>query len=91
MKIYFAGSIRGNTESRDIFPQIVAKLNEHGTVVTEHIADKNLTGVGETDVSDQEIYRRDISLIWEADVMVAEVSSPFSGSRLRDSHRREFE
>lgn len=78
MKIYFAGSIRGGRDDRDLYLEIINLLKKHGTVLTEHVGDKNLTHNGE-DLEASYIYQRDMNWIVEADVLVVEVSTPSLG------------
>lgn len=74
MNIYFAGSIRGGREDAGIYAQIIQLLKGYGTVLTEHLGNSDLTALGENrDV--QEIYNRDMDLLEQADVVVAEVTS----------------
>ena len=74
VKIYFAGSIRGGREDAPLYSRIIALLQEHGQVLTEHIGDESLTSMGEDGTSDIAIYERDLAWLREADVLVAEVS-----------------
>lgn len=78
MKIYFAGSIRGGREDKELYGEIIQLLSKYGTVLTEHISDKNLTEAGEVLDSD-EIYNRDVGWLNEADIVIAEVSTPSLG------------
>lgn len=78
MKIYFAGSIRGGREDKKLYGEIVKLLLKYGIVLTEHISDKNLTEIGET-LDSRKIYKRDIDWLSEADVIVAEVTTPSLG------------
>lgn len=75
MKIYFAGSIRGGREDKDLYLEIIKKLGKYGQVLTEHVGDKNLTDWGEAGPSDELIYNRDIAWVNEADVVVAEITT----------------
>ena len=79
MKIYFAGSIRGGRAGQENYSKIIKYLQKYGEVLTEHIGEKKLLDSGEKNISDEEIYQRDISLLKKADVFVAEVSSPSLG------------
>ena len=79
MKIYFAESIRGGREDKELYLKLIQYLTGYGQVLTEHIGDKNLTEFGEDGPSDELIYHRDISLLKESDVFVAEVSTPSLG------------
>ncbi len=79
MKIYFAGSIRGGRGDVEIYGGIIAHLRGRGEVLTEHVGNVDLSSSGEEGLSDTAIYRRDIGWIAEADVVVAEVSTPSLG------------
>ena len=76
MKIYFAASIRGGRSDEAIYRQLITELQRHGTVLTEHIAHPDDVEQGMTD---GEIYERDMDWLREADVVVAEVSTPSLG------------
>lgn len=78
MKIYFAGSIRGGRDDKEIYLKIITLLQEYGEVLTEHIGDPNLTIHGE-DLDIEYIYKRDMGWIRDADVLVADVSIPSAG------------
>ena len=79
MKIYFAGSIRGGRNDKDIYFEIIKLLSKLGTVLTEHVGGKNLSAIGETSMTEEEIYQRDIKWINEADIVIAEVTQPSLG------------
>lgn len=79
MKIYFAGSIRGGREDKDIYYEIISILSEYGQVLTEHVGDKTLSALGEDGPTEQYIYERDMIWLDEADYMVAEVTVPSLG------------
>ena len=79
MKIYFAGSIRGGRDDKELYAQIIQKLETYGTVLTEHIGNSELTTFGEQDSSDIDIYRRDMNWLNESDIVVAEVTTPSLG------------
>lgn len=74
MKIYFAGSISGGRDYQEIYLEIINYLKTKGKVLTEHIANSNLSSYGETNLTGEEIYTRDIEWIKESDVLVAEVT-----------------
>lgn len=82
MKIYFAGSIRGGRLDQENYFKIIGYLQKYGEVLTEHIGQKDLSEEGEKDISDEKIYKRDISWLKEADVVVVEASTPFLGGWL---------
>ena len=78
MKIYFAASIRGGRENAAIHKDIITLLQEYGEVLTEHIGDTGLSDQGEKkDV--KFIFKRDMLWIKQADIMVADVSTPSIG------------
>lgn len=79
MKIYFAGSIRGGREDAEIYEKIVYHLKNYGQVLSEHVALKSLSLMGEDGLTDNQIHDRDLSWIDESDVMVAEVTKPSLG------------
>lgn len=78
MKIYFAGSITGGRQNVDNYKIIVDFLSKYGDVLTKHVADKSLSSTGE-DLTPSEVYQRDINWLREADILVAEVSTPSLG------------
>ena len=75
MKIYFAGSISGGRNDQEIYSEIIEFLKEKGhNVLTEHISDKNLSSYGETNLTREDIYLRDVEWIKESDILIAEVT-----------------
>jgi len=79
MKIYFAGSIRAGRGNQDAYFKIIEYLKKYGQVLTEDIGDGSLTDLREKNISDEEIYKRDLSWLKEADVFIAEISTPSLG------------
>ena len=79
MKIYFAGSIRGGRDDKELYLQLIQYISQYGQVLTEHIGEKNLTEFGETILQDDGIYTRDMAWLRKADVVIAEVSTPSLG------------
>src|SRR5258708_34300578 len=77
-QIYFAGAISGGRHDQQIYEVIVSILRGFGFVRTEHVADPCITTEGEGH-QPSEIHDRDIEWLKEADVVVAEVSSPSLG------------
>ena len=78
MTIYFAGSIRGGRGDQAIYLQIIALLNQHGTVLAEHLGSEALGAAGEA-LCDSDIHDRDLEWLRKADVLVAEVTTPSLG------------
>jgi len=78
MKIYFAGSIRGGRTDQETYLKLIEHLKNFGKILTEHIGKSSLTDQGEN-LPEKEIFPRDVLWIKEADVIIAEVSSPSLG------------
>ena len=78
MKIYFAGAIRGGRDDWTHYRDIVKMLREFGEIFTEHIAEQELSVLGE-DLADREIYERDLAWLKGSDCLVAEVTTPSLG------------
>lgn len=74
MKIYFTGSITGGRDYAEMYATIIGFLRQYGTVLTEHIGDKNLTSAGETNLTPKEIFERDVAWLDSADAVVADVT-----------------
>ncbi len=79
LKIYFAGSIRGGRDDDGIYIKLIQALLKHGEVLTEHVGDESLTDLGESQLSDPQIYIRDMNWLVDSDVMIAEVTVPSLG------------
>lgn len=77
--IYFGASISGGREHVEIYQKIVNHLKRYGNVLTEHIADKRLTSMGETELSDRLIHERDMELLSKAKILTAEVTQASLG------------
>ncbi len=79
MNIYFACSITGGREFEPVYQSIVKALLEDGhEVPTAHLADPSVKEM-EQIVSPGDVYTRDVTWIRNADVLVAEVSTPSHG------------
>lgn len=78
MKIYFAGSVRGGIENASLFKEIISYLRKHGEVIGGEHADDDLASL-QKNTDDRSIYNRDSKRLDQADVLVAEVSTPSLG------------
>ena len=79
MKIYFAGSIRAGRDDQELYHRIIQGLQRDGQVLTVHVGDPSLTQWGDDGPSDPNIYARDMAWLADADLIVAEVSTPSLG------------
>ncbi len=78
MNIYFAGAIRGGREDAELYTTLIQFLNTCGTVLTEHVGNDALLEK-ELFLSEEEIFDRDILWLEQADLLIAEVSTPSLG------------
>lgn len=80
MNIYFAAAMRGGRDNLKTNQQIVAYLARHGhDVLTLHVTADDFPG-GEDELNDRQIYERDMRLLAQADVLVAEATTPSLGT-----------
>jgi hypothetical protein len=79
LRIYFSASISGGRDDAPRYAALISALSRRGSVLTEHIGNPDLSDGGEGDPSDTEIYARDIEWLEEADVVIAEVTTPSLG------------
>ena len=79
MNIYFSGSMSGGRDQAHLYPPIIAHLKQYGEVLTEFVADLALTTRGEQSRTSEAIYHRDLKLVAQCDVLVAEVTVPSFG------------
>lgn len=79
MKIYFSGSIRGGRDHAGWYSFLVEELGKYGEVVSEFVADKSLTSYGTLNMTDKEIYDRDISFLNKSDIFIADITIPSLG------------
>jgi len=74
--IYFVSSTRGDRDFKLYYGMLIRHIKKYGTVLTEHIGYSALTSYGELNISDEEIFKRDIKLLSEADVAIGDISIP---------------
>ena len=79
MKIYFAASIRGGRKDQNRYNELIHFLSSKVEVLTEHVGDSSLEQTGEQNLSDKEIYERDLEWLESADAVIAEVTNPSLG------------
>jgi 2'-deoxynucleoside 5'-phosphate N-hydrolase len=79
MNIYFAGAIRAGREDVAVYEAMITWLRSFGEVLTEHVGNKALTGVGDDGPNDRYIHDRDMAWLSGCDVVIAEVTAPSLG------------
>ncbi len=78
MKIYFAIPMRGERMQKKIYERIFLALERKGfKVITPHVLDES--SESESNMSEENIFERDMKHIDECDILVAEVSTPSTG------------
>ena len=77
--IYFAGSIRGGRADAALYARLIAHMNEHHKVLTEHIGSPSLFPTAERGMTDEAIYAQDMNWLENCDVVIAECSTPSLG------------
>ena len=77
-KIYFACSIAGGRDHAHLYPEIIDYLRKHGEVLTEIFSHEKIREIDSV-VSEEEIFNRDLMWLNDADVVVAETSTPSLG------------
>ena len=78
-KVYFAGSIRGGRQDAELYKRIIEYIQRNHIVLTEHVGDlsKSKTeGLKDRDVA---IYEQDTAWLKQADVVIAECTTPSLG------------
>jgi len=78
-KIYFAGSIRGGRGDVRLYEALVGYLAGFGEVLTCHVGDPGLDAAGDEGIGEEAIYHRDMAWLDEADLVIAEVTTPSLG------------
>jgi nucleoside 2-deoxyribosyltransferase len=79
LKIYFAASIRGGRKDQNKYNELIRFLSSKVEVLTEHVGDSSLEQIGEQNLSDKEIYQRDLEWMESADAVISEVTKPSLG------------
>ena len=79
MKIYFAAAIRGGRKDQNKYNELIRFLSSKVEVLTEHVGDSSIEQTGEQNLSDKEIYQRDLEWLESADAVIAEVTNPSLG------------
>lgn len=78
LHIYFAGAIRGGRDDAELYAALIRHLSRYGKVLTEHVGNELLLGE-EKFMSERDIFARDMQWLRQADLVIAEVSTPSLG------------
>ena len=78
-KVYFAGSIRGGRADADLYGRVIRHIQKEHIVLTEHIGDLSLSKLEGVENSDVAIYEQDTAWLREADLVIAECTTPSLG------------
>lgn len=79
MKVFFSGSIRGGRDMLPAYNYICNFLHNQGfEIMSWHVVDTKLEKT-ESGMKEQEIFERDIGLIEESDILLADVTVPSIG------------
>jgi hypothetical protein len=80
VKLFFSGSIRGGRSDVDVYAALIDALDEYGEVLTEHVGSADVeASEADRGLSDRDIHDQDVAWLREADVVVAEVTTPSLG------------
>jgi nucleoside 2-deoxyribosyltransferase len=77
MRVYFAGSIRGEAPDRDWFQELIGHISKTDRVLTEHSFDFSYED--EIRKDDREIWETDINWLRSADAVIGEITAPSLG------------
>ncbi len=78
MKVYFACSIRGGGDTSN-YIAIVDAIKSTGATLMSEIFVHDALNLGGSPLPEEQIYERDINMIKECDVVIAEVTNPSLG------------
>lgn len=77
MRVYFAGSIRGEAPDRDWFQMLIKHISKTDKVLTEHSFDFSYED--EIKKDDVQIWETDIAWLQSADALIGEITAPSFG------------
>lgn len=78
-KVYFAGSIRGGRQDADLYKRIIEYIQGDHIVLTEHVGDLSKSKTEGLPNQEVAIYEQDTAWLREADVVIAECTTPSLG------------
>ena len=77
--VYFSASVRGGREELALYQEWIRRLKTKTRVLTDFLGDGDLEKREAETVSDWEIYDRDMALLEECDILIAECTAPSLG------------
>ena len=78
-KVYFADSIRGGRQDADLYKRIIEYIQGNHIVLTEHVGDLSKSKTEGLPNQEVAIYEQDTAWLREADVVIAECTTPSLG------------
>lgn len=78
LKLYFSCSVRGGRDDQNLYRELIDIFTQKYEVLTKHLGLKNLSEA-EKKQSDEDIYLQDKGYLEEADLLIAECSTPSIG------------
>ena len=78
-KIYFAGSIRGGRSDAALYRRIIDHIARTDKVLTEHVGSLERSAFEGGAGRDEAIYAADTAMLREADLVIAECTTPSLG------------
>lgn len=78
-KVYFSCSIRGGRQDLALYQELICGLCDKAEVLTEFVGEAALEEQEAGSMTDRDIYERDVALERQADIIVAECSTPSLG------------
>lgn len=78
-KIYFAGSIKGGRGDAALYKRMIDYLQREHIVLTEHIGDLSKSKLEDLPNKEVAVYEQDTAWLREADIVIAECSTPSLG------------
>ncbi len=79
MRIFFTGSITGGRSQQPNYEVIVEELKKYGEVLSDHVAEENISEYGETELQASEILAREMEMLKQCDMVVADVTNSSLG------------
>lgn len=73
-KVYFAASIRGGRSDVNVYHQMIEYIKQTCVVLTEHIGISSHNVKENSVQEDQAIYEKDVSMLRDCDLVIAECS-----------------